>query len=178
MHPNFVLVFENDECGISHGVENMAKRYVKFETTKEIADKLINITSIAKDTGNVRKGINEATKAVESGKAQLLILAEDIDPEEIVMHLPDLCEEKGIAYAYVPTKQDLGKAAGLIVSCAAVAIVDGGAAKESLNDVLGRLGKKAKKEEKKEEKKEVKAEEKKEEKPAEKKEKKGKKKKE
>ena len=158
------------------GVESMPKKYVKFETPKEIADKLINVTSIAKDTGKVRKGINEATKAAESGKAQIIILAEDIDPEEIVMHIPDLCEEKGVAYAYVPTKLELGKAAGLLVSCAAIAIIDAGAAKETLNDILARLGKKAKKEEKKEAPKEEKAA-KKEEKPAtEKKEKKGKKK--
>ena len=142
------------------GVESMAKKYVKFETPKEIVDKLINITSIAKDTGNVRKGINETTKAVESGKAQIVMIAEDVDPEEIVMHIPELCDEKGIAYAYLPTKQDLGKAAGLTVSCAAIAIVDAGAAKETLKDVLGRLGKKVAKAEKK-------AEEKKEEKPAE-----------
>jgi len=155
----------------------MPKKYVKFETTKEIVDKLINVTSIAKDTGNIRKGINEATKAAESGKAQIIILAEDIDPEEIAMHIPDLCEEKGVAYAYVPTKLELGKAAGLLVSCAAIAIVDAGAAKETLTDVLAKLGKKSKKEEKIESPKVEKAEVKKEEKPAaEKKEKKPKKK--
>ena len=160
------------------GVESMAKKYVKFETPKEIVDKLINVLSIAKDTGKIRKGINEATKAAESGKAQIILIAEDVDPEEIVMHIPDLCEEKGVAYAYLPTKLDLGKAAGIGVSCAAVAIVDAGAAKESMNDILERLGKKAKKEAKKEEKVEIKkVETKKEEgKPAEKKEKKGKKK--
>jgi len=163
------------------GVESMSKKYVKFETPKEIVDKLINVLSIAKDTGKIRKGINEATKAAESGKAQIILIAEDVDPEEIVMHIPDLCEEKGVAYAYLPTKLDLGKAAGLGVSCAAVAIVDAGAAKESMNDILERLGKKAKKEAKKEEK-PVSAEKKPTEvkppeaKPAEKKEKKGKKK--
>jgi large subunit ribosomal protein L7Ae len=162
---------------IFHGVESMSKKYVKFETPKEIVDKLINITSIAKDTGKVRKGINEATKAAESGKAQILIIAEDVDPEEIVMHLSDLCEEKGVAYAYLPTKQELGKAVGLSVSCAAIAIVDAGAAKDTLHGVLERLGKKAKKEEKPSEAKEEKpSEAKKEEKPMEKKEKKPKKK--
>ena len=146
------------ECGLARGVESMTKKYVKFETPKGIVDKLINIISIAKDTGNVRKGINEATKAAESGKAQIVLIAEDVDPEEIVMHIPELCEEKGVAYAYIPTKLDLGKAAGLLVSCGAIAIVDAGAAKETLNDVLSRLGKNAKKEEKKEEKVEAKVE--------------------
>jgi len=162
---------------VLRGVESMSKKYVRFETPKEIVDKLVNITSIAKDTGSIRKGINEATKAAESGKAQIVIIAEDVDPEEIVMHIPDLCEEKGVAYAYLPTKLDLGKAAGLSVSCAAIAIINAGAAKESLNDVLARLGKKSKKEEPKEakvEKVQAQAQAKPEEK--EKKEKKGKKK--
>jgi len=161
--------------GRAHGVESMAKKYVKFETPKDVVDKLINIASIAKDTGQVRKGINEATKAAESGKARILLIAEDVDPEEIVMHLPELCEEKGVAYAFIPTKQELGKAAGLSVSCAAIAIVDAGAAKETLNGVLERLGKKTKKEEKKEEKPVEGKKEEKAEKPVEKKEKKAKK---
>lgn len=118
--------------------------YVKFQVPKELSDKVISAISIAKDTGKLRKGANETTKAIESGKTKLAVIAEDVSPEEIVMHLPILCEEKGIPYVYVPTKADLGKAAGLIVGCAAIAIDDAGGAKDQVEDIIDRLGQKKK----------------------------------
>jgi len=118
--------------------------YVKFQVPKELSDKVISAISIAKDTGKLRKGANETTKAIESGKTKLAVIAEDVSPEEIVMHLPILCEEKGIPYVFVPTKADLGKAAGLIVGCAAVAIDDAGGAKDQVEDIVDRLGQKKK----------------------------------
>lgn len=130
----------------------MAKSYVKSPTPKEIVDKLASIASIAKDTGRIRKGVNEATKSIESGKAIIVVLAEDVDPEELVMHIPLLCEEKGVSLAFFPTKADLGKSVGLNVSCAAIAIEDAGGAKDMLNDVVARLGGKPKAEKKAEEK--------------------------
>ena len=57
------------------------------------------------------------------------------DTEEILAHVPLLCEEKGIPYGYVPSKAELGSAAGLPVGTAAVAIVDAGTAAESVEDV-------------------------------------------
>jgi large subunit ribosomal protein L7Ae len=131
--------------------------YVKFEVPKELSDKIINAVSVAKDTGKIRKGANETTKSIESGKAKVVIIASDVNPEEIVMHLPILCEEKGIPFVYVPTKLDLGKAVGLNVGCAAVAIEELGGAKGEIEDVVVKLGQKmpegAKTETKKEEKK-------------------------
>lgn len=100
----------------------MAKSYVKFETPKDIVAKVLEAVTVANDSGRVRKGSNETTKAIESGSAQLVVIAEDVEPEEVVMHLPGLCAEKGIAYAYVPAKKELGGACGLPVPCAAVAI--------------------------------------------------------
>lgn len=132
--------------------------YVKFEVPKEISDRVINAVSVAKDTGKIRKGANEATKSIESGKAKIVVIASDVNPEEIVMHLPILCEEKGIPFVYVPTKADLGKAIGLTVSCAAIAIEDLGGAKGEIEDIVVKLGQKmpegtTKSEERKEEKK-------------------------
>ncbi|MEM3369824.1 MAG: 50S ribosomal protein L7Ae [Candidatus Micrarchaeia archaeon] len=129
--------------------------YVKFEVPKEISDRVINAVSVAKDTGKIRKGANEATKSIESGKAKLVVIAADVNPEEIVMHLPILCEEKGVPFVYVPTKTELGKAIGITVSCAAIAIEDLGGAKGEIEDIVVKLGQKmpsSGKEEKKEEK--------------------------
>ncbi len=111
--------------------------YVRFEVPPEIAEKAYEAVKKARETGGkVRKGTNETTKAVERGIAKLVIIAEDVDPPEVVMHLPLLCEEKKVPYLYVPSKKKLGEAAGIEVSAASVAIVEEGGAKELINELI------------------------------------------
>src|SRR3989304_4127781 len=91
----------------------MAKAiYVRFEVPKDLTDKTYQIVELAKEGGKSRKGTNEVTKLVERGEAQLVVMAEDVQPEEILAHMPLLCEEKGVPYASVPSKQELGVAGG------------------------------------------------------------------
>lgn len=115
--------------------------YVKFETPKEVVDGVVEALSVAKDSGRIRKGINETTKSIERKAAKLVVIASDVEPEEIVIHIPMLCEEKGIPYVYVPTKVELGKAVGIPVPTSSVAVEDAGGASEILNNVLKRLPK-------------------------------------
>ena len=117
----------------------MAKAYVKFQTPGDVQQKALEAVELAKNSGSIRKGTNEATKAIERREARLVVIAEDVDPEEIVMHLPVLCEEKKIPFAYVSQKLALGKAAGLGVPTSAVAICAPGAAEPALKEVLSRL---------------------------------------
>jgi len=115
--------------------------YVKFETPKEVVDGVVEALSVAKDSGRIRKGINETTKSIERKAAKLVVIASDVEPEEIVIHIPMLCEEKGIPYVYVPTKVELGAAVGIPVPTSSVAVEDAGGANELLNNVLKRLPK-------------------------------------
>ncbi|ADZ08862.1 50S ribosomal protein L7Ae [Methanobacterium lacus] len=118
----------------------MAKAiYVKFDTPKEIADKAYEALEIAKDTGKIGKGTNEVTKMIERGNALLVFIAEDIDPPEIAAHLPVLAEEKEIPYVYLPTKDELGEAAGLNVGTASACIIDAGEAEDLINDVVEKV---------------------------------------
>ncbi|MCX6815992.1 MAG: ribosomal L7Ae/L30e/S12e/Gadd45 family protein [Candidatus Aenigmarchaeota archaeon] len=95
----------------------------------------LELVEISRETGKIRKGLNEATKAIERGIAKAVIVAEDIDPPEIIMHLTPLCDEKKIPLFKVPSKNELGRAAGLDVSSAAIAIVDLGDAKKKLENL-------------------------------------------
>jgi large subunit ribosomal protein L7Ae len=118
----------------------MAKAiYVKFDTPKEIADKAYEALEIAKDTGKIGKGTNEVTKMIERGNALLVFIAEDIDPPEIAAHLPVLAEEKEIPYVYLPTKDELGEAAGLNVGTASACIIDAGEAEDLINEVVEKV---------------------------------------
>ncbi|MBI2972142.1 MAG: 50S ribosomal protein L7ae [Candidatus Aenigmarchaeota archaeon] len=99
-------------------------------------DDILELIEISRDTGKIRKGVNEATKAVERNVAKLVITAEDVDPPEIIMHLPVMCEEKKIPFVKIPSKNELGRAAGLDVGSAAIAIVDAGEGKKKFDDLV------------------------------------------
>ncbi len=119
----------------------MAKAYVKFQAPKELSDKALQLVEMARNTGKLRRGLNEATKTVERGAAKLIVIAEDVEPEEIIMHLPMLCDEKKIHYIYVPSKLELGRASGIDVQTAAIAITDAGEGKDLLTEIVSNLGK-------------------------------------
>ncbi len=111
--------------------------YVRFEVPPEVAEKAYEAVKKARETGGkVRKGVNETTKAVERGLAKLVLIAEDVDPPEVVMHLPLLCEEKKVPYLYVPSKKKLGEMAGIEVQASSVAIVDPGEAKDLVDELI------------------------------------------
>ncbi|MFC6733102.1 MULTISPECIES: 50S ribosomal protein L7Ae [unclassified Haladaptatus] len=113
--------------------------YVDFDVPADLQESALEALEVARDTGAVKKGTNETTKAVERGNAQLVFIAEDVQPEEIVMHLPELADEKGIPYLFVETQDDVGHAAGLEVGSAAAAITDAGEASDQVEDIAGKL---------------------------------------
>ena len=105
------------------------------DASKETIDRLYEAIEVAKATGKISKGSNEVTKAIEKGKAKLVVYAKDITPPEIVMHLPLLSKDKGVLCVEVPSKEELGAAAGLDVPTAAVAIVQEGDAKNIIKEI-------------------------------------------
>jgi large subunit ribosomal protein L7Ae len=113
--------------------------YVKFEIPKEVADAAYEALQIANQTGSVRKGTNETTKAVERGQAKLVVIAEDVDPPEVVAHLPLLCEERKIPYIFVPNKRKLGTSAGIDVPAASVCITEVGDAVALIKEISHRI---------------------------------------
>ncbi|HIH38865.1 50S ribosomal protein L7Ae [Candidatus Woesearchaeota archaeon] len=102
---------------------------------KEGQEKAYEAVELAKATGKIRKGTNEATKAVEKGTAKLVVVAKDVSPPEVVMHLPLICKEKHVLCIEVPSKEELGAAAGLQVGTSAVAIVEEGEAKDIIKEL-------------------------------------------
>jgi len=117
----------------------MAKSYVKFQVSREVADKALEAVRLAKQSGSVKKGINEVTKSVERNLASLVVIAEDVEPEEVVMHIPTLCEQKKIAFVYVPTKAEVGNAIGINVPCSAVSIEKAGSGESAVKEVIAKV---------------------------------------
>ncbi|MCS7094581.1 MAG: 50S ribosomal protein L7Ae [Thaumarchaeota archaeon] len=113
--------------------------YVKFQTPKELASATLEVVKLVRSSGKMKKGINEVTRAVERGLAKLVVIAEDVDPPEIVAFLPILCDEKRVPYVYVPSKRDLGGAAGLDVPTSAIAVVEPGEGKSYLEEIVKKV---------------------------------------
>jgi large subunit ribosomal protein L7Ae len=49
----------------------------------------------------VKKGLNHCVGLIENKKAQLVVIAHDVDPIELVVYLPHLCQKRGIPYCIV-----------------------------------------------------------------------------
>ena len=113
--------------------------YVRFEVPKEVAEAAYEALKQATESGKIRKGTNETTKAVERGKAKLVLIAENVEPPEIVAHLPLLCDERKAPYVYVPQKQRIGNALGINVSSAAAAIEEPGEAEKLVEEIVLKL---------------------------------------
>lgn len=105
------------------------------EVNKELQEKAYEAVEIAKKTGKLKKGVNEVTKAVERGIAKLVLIAKDVNPPEIIMHLPPLCEEKDTTFIYVSSREELGTSAGLKVPTASVAIIQEGEAANLVKEI-------------------------------------------
>ena len=113
--------------------------YIKLEIPKEVADAAYEALQMATRTGNVRKGTNETTKAIERGQAKLVIIAEDVEPPEVVAHLPVLCEERKIPYIFVPSKEKIGTSSGIDVPAASASITEVGDAASLIKEISKRL---------------------------------------
>ncbi|RME78765.1 50S ribosomal protein L7ae [Candidatus Woesearchaeota archaeon] len=99
------------------------------------AEKALQAVEQARASGKIRKGTNEVTKAVERAQAKAVVIATDVSPKEIVMHLPLICKDKGIPCIEAGSKEELGAAAGLGVGTTAVAIVEEGNAKALIEEL-------------------------------------------
>jgi len=85
---------------------------------------LSNLIKQAAQAGNLKRGANETTKAINRNQAKLVIIAGDTRPLEIVLHLPVICEEKSVQFIFVPSKADIGRDASSSRNACALAILD------------------------------------------------------
>ena len=105
------------------------------EVSKETIEKTYEAIEVAKATGKIKKGTNEVTKALERGTAKLVAVARDVNPPEIVMHIPLLAKEKEVPCITVTTKEELGAAAGIDVPTVSVVIIEAGEAQSIIKEI-------------------------------------------
>jgi ribosomal protein L7Ae-like RNA K-turn-binding protein len=60
----------------------------------QLANKIIDLVQQAENYKQLKKGANEATKTLNRGISEFIVMAADTEPLEILMHIPLLCEDK------------------------------------------------------------------------------------
>ncbi|GAU90204.1 hypothetical protein RvY_02655 [Ramazzottius varieornatus] len=108
-----------------------------------LTNKVMNVCQQAVSYKQLKKGANEATKALNRGIAELIVLSADAKPLEILLHLPLLCEDKNVPYIFVRSKAALGRACGVsrpVIACAVLAS-EGSQLKSQIQDLQSQIEK-------------------------------------
>lgn len=104
---------------------------------QDVTSKVLNLIQQALSRKELKKGANEATKSLNRGQAELIVLAADAQPLEILLHLPLLCEDKNVPYVFVNSKTTLGRACGVnrpVVACSIISM-EGSPLKQQIRNV-------------------------------------------
>ena len=115
--------------------------HIAFETPKDVQDSVYELVKlVGNGNGRIKKGSNEVTKAAERGTAQMIVMAENVNPAELLAHIPLICKEKKIPFIYVEDQSYLAEAAGMTsgAKTAAIAVMEvGKSAQEAFNGIKG-----------------------------------------
>lgn len=116
-----------------------------------MTQKILDLVQQANHYRQLKKGANEATKTLNRGISEIILLAADTSPLAILLHLPLLCEDKNVCthrviqscahtnvlqtpYVYVPSKMALGRACGVSRAVIAASITTNEA-----SDLMGQI---------------------------------------
>ncbi|KAF0929190.1 hypothetical protein E2562_016428 [Oryza meyeriana var. granulata] len=103
----------------------------------QLAQAIQELVSQAANYKQLKKGANEATKTLNRGIAEFVVMAADAEPLEILLHLPLLTEDKNVPYVFVPSKQALGRACGVtrpVIACS-VTSNEGSSLRDPINNL-------------------------------------------
>ena len=115
--------------------------HIVFETPKDVQDNVYELVKlVGNGNGRLKKGSNEVTKAAERGTAKMVVMAENVNPAELLAHVPLICKEKKIPFIYVEDQAYLAEAAGMSrgAKTAAIALMEvAKGAEDAFNGVKG-----------------------------------------
>merc|ERR1711903_69181 len=103
----------------------------------DLASSILDLVQQAANYKQLKKGANEATKTLNRGISEVIVMAADAEPLEILLHLPLLCEDKNVPYVFVRSKQGLGRATGVsrpVIACS-VTINEGSQLKSQIQSI-------------------------------------------
>ena len=117
---------ENEKEKKSEGENEEEKEDERIfpKADKALQKEIFSLITKASQLKQIKKGANEATKTLNRGISDLIIIAADAKPLEIVLHLPLLCEDKNVPYVFVESQKLLGRSCGVSRPVIAVSILN------------------------------------------------------
>ncbi|XP_075065216.1 H/ACA ribonucleoprotein complex subunit 2 [Mixophyes fleayi] len=103
---------------------------------RKLTKRLYKCVKKAAKSRSIRRGVKEVQKFINKGEKGLVILAGDTLPIEVYCHIPVMCEDRSIPYAYIPSKSDLGAAAGSKRPTCVILIKPNSEYEDTYNDCL------------------------------------------
>ncbi|KAI2658709.1 NHP2-like protein 1 [Labeo rohita] len=131
----YKLITGQNTTNIMTEAEVNPKAYPLADAT--LSKTILDLVQQAANYKQLRKGANEATKTLNRGISEFIVMAADAEPLEIILHLPLLCEDKNVPYVFVRSKQALGRACGVSrpVVATSVTIKEGSQLKPQIQSV-------------------------------------------
>merc|ERR1712227_760160 len=108
---------------------------------QSLSQEILDVVQQASHYKQLKKGANEATKTLNRGICEFIVMTADTEPIEILLHLPLLCEDKNVPYVFVPSKTALGRACGVSrpVIAASVTTNDASSMKNQIYAIKGQI---------------------------------------
>ncbi|KAJ0003853.1 hypothetical protein NQD34_010067 [Periophthalmus magnuspinnatus] len=104
--------------------------------SKKLSKKLYKCVKKASKVKQIRRGVKEVQKFINKGEKGIVVLAGDTLPIDVYCHLPVMCEDHSLPYAYIPSKLDLGSSAGSKRPTCVILIKPHEEYQDQYNDVL------------------------------------------
>ncbi|ROT41502.1 L30e-like protein [Sodiomyces alkalinus F11] len=102
--------------------------------------KVLKTVRKAAKNNTLKRGVKEVVKTLRKSPPAapgrttfpgVLIIAGDISPQDVVSHLPVLCEDHNVPYIFVPSRAELGAAAKTKRPTSVVMVMETGSAKKA-----------------------------------------------
>jgi U4/U6 small nuclear ribonucleoprotein SNU13 len=84
--------------------------FLLFQADAQLTNVIMDIVQQASNYKQLKKGANEATKTLNRGISEFVVMAADTEPIEILLHLPLLAEDKNVPYVFVSDSLGLSTA--------------------------------------------------------------------
>ena len=115
---------ESNEKSDEESEESKEDERIFPKADKALQKEIFSMITKASQLKQIKKGANESTKTLNRGISDLIIIAADAKPLEIVLHLPLLCEDKNVPYVFVESQKLLGRSCGVSRPVIAVSILN------------------------------------------------------
>ena len=102
---------KDDDSTFIYNTSNISSIASPLASDK-LCKKLYKVIRKASKSHHLKRGVREVAKAIRKGEKGMVLLAGDINPIDVITHLPVFCEENNVPYVYVPEKSVLGMSSG------------------------------------------------------------------